>query len=107
VLGVETEFRIGNAVYPAHYEVGWHITGTAGVFGAAAAAGKLLGLDAQRMTWALGLAATRDLWRAASPPFAQLLPRILQRKSYALVAEEGRSPSVASAVAVARPRSIP
>ena len=34
VLGVETECRIGNAVYPNHYDVGWHITGTAGVFGA-------------------------------------------------------------------------
>src|SRR5580692_12736848 len=38
VLGVEAECRIGNAVYPAHYDIGWHITGTAGVFGAAAAA---------------------------------------------------------------------
>jgi 2-methylcitrate dehydratase PrpD len=37
VLGVETECRIGNAVYPDHYDVGWHITGTAGVFGSAAA----------------------------------------------------------------------
>ena len=43
VLGAEVECRIGNAVYPAHYDVGWHITGTAGVFGAAAAVGKLLG----------------------------------------------------------------
>ncbi len=33
VLGIETECRIGNAVYPAHYDAGWHITGTAGVFG--------------------------------------------------------------------------
>ena len=41
VLGVEVECRIGNAVYPAHYDVGWHITGTAGVFGSAAAVGKL------------------------------------------------------------------
>src|SRR5712692_5434023 len=47
VLGAEVECRIGNAVYPAHYEVGWHITGSAGVFGAAAAAGKLLGLNEQ------------------------------------------------------------
>lgn len=61
VLGVETECRIGNAVYPNHYDVGWHITGTAGVFGAAAAAGKLLGLDEQRMTWALGLAASQPV----------------------------------------------
>lgn len=61
VLGVEAECRIGNAVYPAHYDIGWHITGTAGVFGAAAATGKLLGLDAQQMAWALGLAATQPV----------------------------------------------
>jgi 2-methylcitrate dehydratase PrpD len=60
VLGVEAECRIGNAVYPAHYDIGWHITGTAGVFGAAAAAGKMLGLDGQRMTWALGVAGTQS-----------------------------------------------
>jgi 2-methylcitrate dehydratase PrpD len=60
VLGVEVECRIGNAVYPSHYERGFHITGTAGVFGAAAAAGKLLGLNQQQMTWALGIAATQS-----------------------------------------------
>jgi 2-methylcitrate dehydratase PrpD len=27
---------LANAVYPDHYDRGWHITGTAGVFGAAA-----------------------------------------------------------------------
>jgi 2-methylcitrate dehydratase PrpD len=59
ILGVEVECRIGNAVYPSHYDVGWHITGTTGVFGAAAAAGKLLGLDEQKMVWALGAAATQ------------------------------------------------
>ena len=59
VLGVEAESRVGNAVYPAHYDVGWHITGTAGVFGAAAAIGKLRGLNVQQMVWALGLAATQ------------------------------------------------
>ena len=61
VLGVETECRIGNAVYPNHYDVGWHITGTAGVFGAAAAVGKLLGLNEQQMIWALGLAASQPV----------------------------------------------
>jgi len=60
VLGVEAEERIGLSVFPEHYEAGWHITGTAGVFGAAAAAGKLLGLDEQRMAWALGIAATQS-----------------------------------------------
>ena len=61
VLGVETECRIGNAVYPNHYDVGWHITGTAGVFGAAAAAGKLMGLTEHQMVWALGLAASQPV----------------------------------------------
>jgi 2-methylcitrate dehydratase PrpD len=59
ILGVETECRIGNAVYPSHYDIGWHITATAGVFGAAAAAGRLLGLNEQQMVWALGIAATQ------------------------------------------------
>jgi len=59
ILGVEAECRIGNAVSPQHYAAGWHITATCGVFGAAAAAGKLLGLDANRMTWAFGIAATQ------------------------------------------------
>jgi 2-methylcitrate dehydratase PrpD len=61
VLGAEVECRIGNAVYPAHYDVGWHITGTVGPFGAAAAAGKLLHLSEQQMVWALGLAATQPV----------------------------------------------
>ncbi len=60
ILGVEVECRIGNAVYPEHYDVGWHITGTAGVFGAAAAAGKILGLSEQQMVWALGIAGTQS-----------------------------------------------
>jgi 2-methylcitrate dehydratase PrpD len=59
IVGVEVECRIGNSVYPDHYDRGWHITGTAGVFGAAAAVGRLLNLDVQRMVWALGLAATQ------------------------------------------------
>ncbi len=60
IIGVEVECRIGNAVYPDHYDRGWHITGTAGVFGAAAAVGRAVGLSAQQMRWALGLAATQS-----------------------------------------------
>jgi 2-methylcitrate dehydratase PrpD len=61
VLGVETECRIGNAVYPNHYDVGWHITGTAGVFGSVAAVGKLMGLSEQQMVYAIGLAASQPV----------------------------------------------
>ncbi len=61
VLGAEVECRIGNAVWPNHYDIGWHITGTAGVFGSAAAVGKLLRLNEQQMVWALGLAASQPV----------------------------------------------
>ena len=74
ILGVEVECRIGNAVYPAHYDRGWHITGTAGVFGAAAACGRALGLTEQQMVWAFGLAATqpvglREMFGSMTKPF--------------------------------------
>ena len=59
VAGVEVECRIARAVMPSHYEVGWHITGTAGVIGAAAACARLLGLDEARTLHALGTAATQ------------------------------------------------
>jgi 2-methylcitrate dehydratase PrpD len=60
IAGVEVESRIANCVYPHHYDRGWHITGTAGVFGGAAAVGKMIGLDAQQMRWAFGLAASQS-----------------------------------------------
>ena len=74
VLGVEVECRIGNSIYPNHYDTGWHITGTAGVMGAAAACGKLLGLNEQQMVWALGIAATqssglREMFGTMCKPF--------------------------------------
>jgi 2-methylcitrate dehydratase PrpD len=60
IAGIEVECRIGNSVYPDHNDRGWHITGTAGVFGAAAATGRLLGLTPLQMTWAFGIAATQS-----------------------------------------------
>jgi 2-methylcitrate dehydratase PrpD len=61
VLGIEVECRIGNAVYPEHYDVGWHITGTTGPFGAAAAIANLMRLSPQQTTYALGLAASQPV----------------------------------------------
>jgi 2-methylcitrate dehydratase PrpD len=60
VLGNEVQASIGLAISPSHYNRGWHITSTCGVFGAATASGKLLGLDERQMVWALGIAATQS-----------------------------------------------
>ena len=59
VLGVEAECRIGNAVSPGHYKRGWHITSTCGVFGAAIATAKALGLSAEHIQGALGNASAQ------------------------------------------------
>lgn len=58
-VGLELSCRIGDWLGRSHYEAGFHQTGTAGAFGATAAAGRLLGLDANQMAHALGLTATR------------------------------------------------
>jgi len=62
-LGYDAGFRIGEAVNPSHYRF-WHPTGTAATFGAAVAAGSLLGLDDRAMLDALGTAGTQaaGLW---------------------------------------------
>lgn len=59
VLGCEAELRISRAIYPSHYDLGWHITGTTGVFGAAVAAGILLDLSEEQLLYALGIAGTQ------------------------------------------------
>jgi len=63
VLGYEAGLRVGEAVNPSHYAF-WHPTGTGATFGAAVAAGTLLGLDATQMRDALGSAGTQaaGLW---------------------------------------------
>ncbi len=59
VAGYETACRIGAAVQPGHYNLGFHSTGTVGAFGAAAACARLLGLDAEATAMALGIAGTQ------------------------------------------------
>jgi 2-methylcitrate dehydratase PrpD len=58
VAGFEVETRIARAVHFHHYEKGWHPTATLGVFGAAAAASRLLGLDGERTATAIAIAAS-------------------------------------------------
>lgn len=61
VLGIDVSCRLGNMIYPDHYDRGWHITGTTGTLGAAAACARLLGLDAAHATMALGIAASQPV----------------------------------------------
>jgi 2-methylcitrate dehydratase PrpD len=62
-IGYEVGIRVGEALGPTHYDF-WHTTGTAGTFGAAAAAARLYGLDVDQTLQALGSAGTMTagLW---------------------------------------------
>ncbi|VCU68840.1 2-methylcitrate dehydratase [Pigmentiphaga humi] len=61
VLGIDVACRMGNVVYPEHYDRGWHITGTTGMLGAAAGCARLLGLNADQTQMALGIAASQPI----------------------------------------------
>ena len=61
VLGIDVSCRLGNLLYPAHYDRGWHITGSTGMLGAAAGCARLLGLDEHQTTMALGIAASQPV----------------------------------------------
>lgn len=58
-IGYEVACQVGAMVGRSHDEAGWHATGTAGTFGAVAAAAKLLGLSEEQTVMALGIAATQ------------------------------------------------
>lgn len=57
LVGLEAMDRLGEVVNPGHYEMGWQATATLGTFGAAAVAGRALGLDGEQMLTALSIAA--------------------------------------------------
>jgi 2-methylcitrate dehydratase PrpD len=59
VAGYETACRIGAALQPGHYNLGFHSTGTVGALGSAAACARLLRLDAEATAMALGIAGTQ------------------------------------------------
>ena len=61
VLGIDVSCRVGNAMYPDHYDRGWHITGSTGTVGAAAGCARLLGLSEAQTAMALGIAASQPI----------------------------------------------
>ena len=74
ILGIEICCRIGLAMHPSHYDQGWHITGTTGVFGSAIASAILLDLDDLQLKNCLGIAGTqaagvREVFGTMSKPF--------------------------------------
>jgi 2-methylcitrate dehydratase PrpD len=58
-LGYELAARASNALYPEHYDVGWHMTGTTGALASATVAIRLLGLEGVTATHCLSIAATQ------------------------------------------------
>src|SRR5690606_11906886 len=94
VLGIDVSCRVGNAMYPDHYDRGWHITGSTGSLGAAAACARLLGLDTEKTTMALGIAASqpvglREQFGTMTKPFhpggaarAGLMSALLAREGF-------------------------
>ena len=61
VIGIDVSCRMGNALYPDHYDRGWHITGSTGTLGAAAGCARLLNLDEEKTAMALGIAASQPV----------------------------------------------
>jgi 2-methylcitrate dehydratase PrpD len=61
VLGIDVACRVGNMLYPDHYDRGWHITGSTGTLGAAAACARLLRLTEHQTQMALGIAASQPV----------------------------------------------
>ncbi|MFL2627680.1 MAG: MmgE/PrpD family protein [Dehalococcoidia bacterium] len=74
ILGIEICCRVGVAMHPSHYDQGWHITGTTGVFGSAVASGILLDLNETQLKNCFGIAGTqaagvREVFGTMSKPF--------------------------------------
>jgi len=107
ILGIDVACRAGNMIYPEHYDRGWHITGSTGMLGAAAASARLLHLDAHATAMALGIAASqpvgvREQFGSMTKPFH---PGGAARAGLtsALMARHGFT---ASAKAIEAPRGI-
>lgn len=97
ILGIEAECRIGNAISPRHYRRGWHITSTCGVFGAAVALGRVLGLSAEGMVWTIGNAS------AASAGLLETLGTMSKSVSVGNAARNGYAAALYAQAGVAGP----
>ena len=64
VCGYDLAIRVGECLGKDHYSI-WHTTATAGTFGAAAAAAKMLKLGEDEIVWTFGYAGTQaaGLWQ--------------------------------------------
>jgi 2-methylcitrate dehydratase PrpD len=58
-LGFEVETRVAHAAGQTHYDAGWHVTGTSGHVGAAAAAARTLGLTGGQIEHSIAAGATQ------------------------------------------------
>ncbi|MBP8295354.1 MAG: MmgE/PrpD family protein [Burkholderiales bacterium] len=104
VLGIDVSCRVGNMIYPDHYDRGWHITGSTGMLGAAAACARLLQLDPERTAMALGIAASqptgvREQFGTMTKPFhpgaaarAGLMAALLARHGFTASARALEAP---------------
>lgn len=101
VRGYEAMIRLGRALGPAHYRQ-FHPTATAGPFGAAAAAGDLLGLDDEQLVSALGNAGTQafGLWQCRHEPV------MTKQLHTARAAEAGLAAALLAARGLTGPRLI-
>ena len=92
--GIEASCKIGLAVWPEHYDIGWHITSSTGAVGAAVAVGKLLKLNEEQMVHAIGIASVqvvglREMFGSDTKSFhpgraaqSGLLAALLAQKGY-------------------------
>lgn len=101
VRGYEATIAVGASLDAAHY-AWWHNTATAGVFGAAAAAASLAGLDAAATTAALGLAGS------VSGGFWQMRHEPVMAKQWhvAHAARTGEAAALHAAAGVTGPRFV-
>jgi len=107
VIGFEIEGRLGRAMNPRHYQRGWHCTSTLGTIGAAAAASRLLGLDATAAGHALAIAASEA--SGLKENFGTMVKPLhagLAARNGVLAAQLAKSGMTASAAAIEGPQGF-